>query len=182
MKLPKGWKCETVGDLCDFSNGHGFGPHNWSEVGLPIIRIQNLNGESDFNYFNGKADADWLVEPGTLLFAWAGTRGVSFGPKIWNGPTGVLNQHIYRVHPRQDVNQDWLYLALRDVTERIERNPPEFLALPVNLPALQEQRAIADILDTCDNELRLLRAQRAAIDRQKRGLMQRLLTGKVRAV
>jgi len=68
MKLPKGWKCETVGDLCDFSNGHGFGPHNWSKVGLPIIRIQNLNGEADFNYFNGRADADWLVEPGTLLF------------------------------------------------------------------------------------------------------------------
>ena len=48
------------------------------------------------------------------------------------------------------------------------------------LPPVNEQRSIADILDTCDNELRLLRAQRAAIDRQKRGLMQRLLIGKIR--
>jgi type I restriction enzyme S subunit len=59
-------------------------------------------------------------------------------------------------------------------------NPPEFLALPVSLPDLPEQRAIADILDACDEELRLLRDQRAAIDRQKRGLMQRLLTGTIR--
>ena len=59
-------------------------------------------------------------------------------------------------------------------------NPPEFLALPVNLPALPEQRAIADILDTGDEELRLLRATRTAVERQKRGLMQRLLTGETR--
>ena len=48
------------------------------------------------------------------------------------------------------------------------------------LPSLTEQRAIANVLDTCDEELRLLRAQHVALDQQKRGLMQRLLTGKVR--
>ena len=45
---------------------------------------------------------------------------------------------------------------------------------------IKEQRAIADILDACDDELRLLRDRRAAIERQKRGLMQKLLAGKVR--
>ncbi len=48
------------------------------------------------------------------------------------------------------------------------------------LPPVEEQRAIAAILSTADAELRLLRQQRAAIDHQKRGLMQLLLTGKVR--
>lgn len=48
------------------------------------------------------------------------------------------------------------------------------------LPPVNEQRAIADILAACDDELRLLRDRRAAVERQKRGLMQRLLTGKVR--
>lgn len=47
-------------------------------------------------------------------------------------------------------------------------------------PPLPEQEAIAAILDTCDEELRLLRAQRAAVDHQKRGLMQQLLTGRIR--
>ncbi len=56
-----------------------------------------------------------------------------------------------------------------------------FLREIIRIPAdMEEQRAIAAILDTCDEELRLLRAERAAIDQQKRGLMQRLLTGKVR--
>ncbi|MFA5043534.1 MAG: restriction endonuclease subunit S [Kiritimatiellia bacterium] len=55
-----------------------------------------------------------------------------------------------------------------------------FLNIAVSLPSFAEQTAIANILGTCDEELRLLRAQRDTIDQQKRGLMQRLLTGKVR--
>jgi type I restriction enzyme S subunit len=48
------------------------------------------------------------------------------------------------------------------------------------LPPIEEQRAIAAVLDTADAELRLRRQQRTALDQQKRGLMQQLLTGKVR--
>ena len=47
-------------------------------------------------------------------------------------------------------------------------------------PPIEEQRAVAATLDTADVELHLLRRQRIALDHQKRGLMQRLLTGKVR--
>lgn len=47
-------------------------------------------------------------------------------------------------------------------------------------PPIEEQLAIAAILDSADQELTLLRTQRQNLDKQKRGLMQRLLTGKVR--
>jgi len=49
-----------------------------------------------------------------------------------------------------------------------------------SIPEFIEQRAIAAVLDTADVELRLLRQQRAALDHQKRGLMQKLLTGQLR--
>jgi type I restriction enzyme S subunit len=48
------------------------------------------------------------------------------------------------------------------------------------LPPIEEQRAIAAVLDTADADLRLLRQQRTAFDHQKRGLMQQLLTGRIR--
>ncbi len=47
-------------------------------------------------------------------------------------------------------------------------------------PPIDEQREIAAILDTSDQELMILRTQRTALNQQKRGLMQRLLMGKVR--
>lgn len=48
------------------------------------------------------------------------------------------------------------------------------------IPEFAEQIAIAIVLETADTELRLLRQQRAALDHQKRGLMQKLLTGQLR--
>ncbi len=57
----------------------------------------------------------------------------------------------------------------------------DFMNEKISIPSsVEEQRAIANILETCDEELSLLRKHRAALDQQKRGLMQRLLTGKIR--
>lgn len=191
-KLPENWSRKTIGDLCDFSNGNGFGPRDWSTNGLPIIRIQNLNGSQDFNYFSGEADQTWIVDPETILFAWAGTRGVSFGPKIWRGPRGVLNQHIYRIHPHNGVDPNWLYLALRHATDRIERlahgfkstllhvSKSDITEQLIELPPLPEQRKIADILSTWDEALEKLDALIEAHERRKKALMQQLLTGRRR--
>ena len=55
-----------------------------------------------------------------------------------------------------------------------------FRRIAVALPSLEEQRRIAAVLNTCDEELRLLRAQLEAFRLQKKGLMQRLLTGDLR--
>ena len=131
--LPLGWQSATIEELCSFSNGHGFRPNDWSSKGLPIIRIQNLNGSEQFNYFTGEPEDDWIVEPETILFAWAGTRGVSFGPTIWNGPRGVLNQHIFKVHPRRTGVRVWLVSILRVITERIERRSHGFKATLVHV-------------------------------------------------
>jgi len=188
----KGWQTKTIDDLCEFSNGHGFGPRDWAEAGIPIIRIQNLNGETDFNYFQGKPEPEWLVEPGTILFAWAGTRGVSFGPTIWNGPQGVLNQHIFRVQSRQGVERKWLYLALRGATDRIERKAHGFKSTLlhvgkkditrqlIQVPPLPEQRKISDILATWDMALEKLDSLIVAKERCKKALLHQLLTGEKR--
>lgn len=65
--------------------------------------------------------------------------------------------------------------------EKLIFDPVVFLRESIRIPAdLAEQQRIATILDTADQELTLLRTQRNALDQQKRGLMQRLLTGKIR--
>jgi len=56
----------------------------------------------------------------------------------------------------------------------------EFSRIHIWLPGIEEQKAIAKVFDTADQQLTLLRIQRTALDQQKRGLMQRLLTGKLR--
>jgi type I restriction enzyme, S subunit len=58
---------------------------------------------------------------------------------------------------------------------------PTFLKQQISIPArYEEQRRIAEVLAACDRELDLLVRKRDALQRQKRGLMQQLLTGRVR--
>jgi type I restriction enzyme S subunit len=56
----------------------------------------------------------------------------------------------------------------------------EFAKLPIPLPPIEEQKQIAAILTTARQEIDLLKKQAEAYRRQKRGLMQRLLTGEWR--
>lgn len=182
-----GHKRTTIGELCDFINGNGFRPPDWKQSGLPIIRIQNLNGSQSFNYFDGEPKEKWLVEPGDLLFAWAGVKGVSFGPTIWPGPQGVLNQHIFRVVPKSGVDKYWLYLALQFATIKIEANAHGFKSSLVHVqkddiinqvvdrPPLAQQQKIGAIMQAWDDAQRKLVASRTAKSNQLVGITQKLL-------
>lgn len=63
---------------------------------------------------------------------------------------------------------------------RVRTRFSDLTALKFALPPLEEQRRIAEVLNSCDRELDLLRQQLATLKRQKRGLMQKLLTGQIR--
>jgi type I restriction enzyme S subunit len=58
--------------------------------------------------------------------------------------------------------------------------PFDFFNLKITIPTYAEQVAIAKILQTADREIDLLKKQLVALKRQKRGLMQKLLTGQIR--
>ncbi len=57
---------------------------------------------------------------------------------------------------------------------------PQFARVPATIPELEEQRAIARVLGAVDQEIELLDELRDALDRQRRGVAELLLTGKVR--
>lgn len=56
----------------------------------------------------------------------------------------------------------------------------DFLTLGVSIPPLEEQTKIAGILDALDREINTLEIMFKAIQNQKIGLMQKLLTGQIR--
>lgn len=56
----------------------------------------------------------------------------------------------------------------------------DFIKLEFLLPDYQEQQAIAQILQTADKEIQLLKSKSEKLKEQKKGLMQQLLTGKKR--
>ncbi len=182
------WREIPLISLCELTNGYAFNPSDWANTGKPIIRIQNLNGGKDFNYFKGFLSERYTVKTGTLLFAWSGNRGTSFGPFIWNGQTGLLNQHIFKVIPKEEVNGNWFYYALDEVRQRVERNAHGAIGLVhVRKQDLEkyklivpmdgrEQNSIATILDTLDNTIQQTQALIAKLKQVKAGMLHDLLT------
>lgn len=64
--------------------------------------------------------------------------------------------------------------------ERMAVKVEPFLATKYQIPNLEEQTAIAQVLLAADKEISLLKTKAEKLHEQKKGLMQQLLTGKIR--
>src|SRR5690606_8708138 len=47
-EIPNGWRLERIKNICDVVNGRAYAEDEFKESGVPIIRIQNLNGGNKF--------------------------------------------------------------------------------------------------------------------------------------
>lgn len=194
-ELPADWIVQPLGELMRLLNGRAFRPDEWSDTGAPIIRIQNLNDpDSDFNFFSGVVDERNVVRPGDLLFAWSGTTGSSFGARVWTGPEGVLNQHIFKVLPDpKKLSSAFAYRLLLKAQYSIERQAHGFKASFVHVkksdlvsvsagypPTLKEQDRIAETLANADALIDSLEQLLTKKHQIKQGAMRELLSGKRR--
>lgn len=82
---------------------------------------------------------------------------------------GFLNKNLMKI-----ANEGGRAHGLLNVT------PSDFFAMSFEVPSLDEQRAIAEVLTTADREIELATQNLTALRSQKRALMQQLLTGKKR--
>ncbi|MEM3449886.1 MAG: restriction endonuclease subunit S, partial [Nitrososphaerota archaeon] len=107
---------------------------------------------------------------------------------IMSGKFWVNNHaHILQAIKGKSSNQFILYaLNFLDLnpyvvgTTRKKLNQEQMRAIKIPLPSLPEQQKIAEILLTVDKKLELERNEKARLERIKQGLMDLLLTGKIR--
>lgn len=170
-KIPNNWESKSLGAIADFINGMAFKPSDWETVGLPIIRIQNLNGSPEFNYYTKPVGARYYVNNEDLLFSWSGSRGTSFGPFLWRKKKGILNQHIFRVAVKNGVDKIFLYHQLKRITEMIEKRAHgsaglvhvkknELTKFCIDLPKdINEQIKISKIISAWDQTIETLDKQ-----------------------
>lgn len=192
--IPEDWMIINIAKTMKLINGYGFKPSQWEKEGLPIIRIQNLNdANTPYNYFTGVIDPKFHVKNGDLLFAWSGSKGVSFGARVWQGNKAILNQHIFKIIPDEKfVTTYYSYYVLRKVQEQIEKMAHGFKSsfvhvkkgdlenTPLPIPPKKEQKAIANVLSDTDAliiEFEKLITKKQAI---KTAAIQQLLTGRTR--
>ena len=83
--------------------------------------------------------------------------------------SGIFNKEIYGIAQEGARNHGLLNIGVND-----------FFELFLRVPSLPEQEKIAAVLSAADEEISTLEKQLAAYRQQKLGLMQQLLTGRIR--
>ena len=97
-----------LSSFADFVNGRAF-TKNATGTGRMVIRIAEINsGPGGSTVYNDIDVPDrHLARPGDVLFAWSGSLTVA----RWFRPEAIVNQHIFKVIPRDGL-PNWLLFEL----------------------------------------------------------------------
>ena len=92
--FPHHWKRQALYSLAEWVNGLAFRNIQFSESGLPVIKIAEIKGgiSAQTKFTQQSFDESVRVNPGDMLFSWSGQPETSIDVFWWNGPEGWLNQ------------------------------------------------------------------------------------------
>ena len=161
-----------LGDVATYINGYAFKPDDWSDTGLPIIRIQDLTGNSyQANRYNGEYAPKYEINDGDVLISWSASLGIY----VWHGEKAILNQHIFKVvFDKADISKSFFVHQVENILEKAASSAhgatmkhltkPVFDALHFYLPPLDEQRKMAAVLDKVSELIAKRRKQMDKLD------------------
>ncbi len=186
------WRAIKLSEICDISTGTsksrfiGDGKFYIVDMGsitqdglLNLTKTTNLN--QDFLDFGD------LVMPKDDI---GGGKIIGKVAVIDKDNTYVLSDHIFRIKTIENsnflaylINSDLINKKIRrevSGTAQLGLSKRTIENLKIKLPNLKEQQKIAEVLTACDDEINLLNLKLENLKKQKQGLMQKLLSGKVR--
>ena len=103
-------------NLAIWKNGLAFKKIDFSDKGLPVIKIAELNNgiSSNTSFTQGDYGKEFFVQWDDLLFSWSGNPQTSIDVFRYRLPDGWLNQHIFKVTANSElVTKDFLYYTLK---------------------------------------------------------------------
>ena len=173
------WKTITLGEVTEITTGNKNNEDKIDNGQYPFfVRSKNIERINTYS-FDGEA----------ILVPDDGNIG-----DIYHYINGKFDFHqrVYKISNFREINAKFLYYNMqllfkkRAISQtskatvnslRMDTFTKYDICMPFNL---DEQKAIADILCKADEEIELLKKQLDLYMEQKKGLMQNLLTGKVR--
>lgn len=127
-----------------------------------------------------------VVKSDSVLVTCIASIGKNALTKIETG----FNQQINSITPNKNYCAEFIYYLIEFNSQKLLAfagsgalriiNKQTFMMIKFNFPSLPEQEKIASVLSKCDLEIENLEQQLKSQKEQKKGLMQVLLTGKVR--
>jgi type I restriction enzyme, S subunit len=197
LRPKKGWDIRMLGDLLDKVVGGGTPSRSnkdyWGKE-IPWVTVKDFSTFNPFQtqeYITKKGlenSASNLIPRNTLITS---TR-MGLGKAVIYKIDVSINQDLKALFPSKHLNSMFLYYWFQRNSEMIEKlgsgstvlgiSLSELKGLKVDLPSIKEQQNIADMLLDMDSEITILESKLTKYRQIKSGMMQSLLTGKIRLV
>ena len=197
LKIPKNWKIINVEDIFNERN-----EKSNDQTAFPLYSLtieKGLTAKTDrydrsFLLKDKEANEFKVVSPMDLLFNPMNLRFGAIAMSYENQKVSVSAYYNILI-PKVKLIDSFFYesifkskrfiglydrIAIGSLNEKKRVHLSNFLKLEIPFPSLAEQQEIAEILRGSEKEIQLYEKQLAALKQQKRGLMQVLLTGRVR--
>jgi type I restriction enzyme S subunit len=187
-RIPKEWEVVKLGEIIKYEKGKKpkilFDREEKNT--LPYLSAETLRTGA-FTQWGTENRELIKVNNDNVILIWDGYYcGDSF-----IGFEGLLSSTMIKIEPKnQNLNKRFLFYFLKACFKELNTKISGMYLKHVNkfilesqnlpLPPLHEQQKIAEILSGVDRRLELLRKRRERLERVKKGLMEDLLTGKVR--
>ncbi len=195
--LTANWETVCLGDICVIERGGSPRPISEfitnDENGVNWVKITDATASGKCIYSTEEkiipegVKRSRMVHPGDFILS----NSMSFGRPYIMKTTGCIHDGWLALrNPKADTDFLYFILSSEVVSNQFEslaagstvRNLNVEIAKKVKipLPPLAEQRKIAEVLQSEDEAIDTLKAKAELLRTQKRGLMQKLLTGEVR--
>jgi type I restriction enzyme S subunit len=193
VKIPKDWEVVKLKDIVKMIKSGGTPstkkPEFW-DGNIPFVKIEDISGENKYlyrtkNYITEeglKNSNAWLVPVNSLLLAMYGSIGEAAINKI----KIATNQAILGIVPTYKVDVEFLYYFFKYFKKELIKKSGETTQKNINaqivkefqilLPPLEEQKAIANILQKFDELLEIYNQEIETLQRIKKALMKKFFT------
>lgn len=195
FSVPSDWKRVKIGNIAT-----EISKKNTNGNDLPVLSCTKYQGlVNSLEYFDKQifsinTSTYKIVERGQFAYATNHIEEGSIGYQDLY-PKGLISPMytVFKTDPDK-IHDGYLYKLLKTETFRrifaintnasVDRRGSlrwkDFSKLPIPLPSISEQKEINQVLDTAQQEIILLQKKLELLKTQKRGLMQKLLSGKWR--
>lgn len=162
--IPQNWQVGNLYQIADFINGLACQNHRPQafEDSLPVIKIKEMhNGISeDTEKVSSAIPSKYVINDGDILFSWSASLEVIF----WYGGTGCLNQHIFKVIPKNENTINYVYYQLSryvDIFKKIAESRKTTMG-HITTDHLQQSKIIIapqNIINLFESKTQSMRAQ-----------------------
>lgn len=207
-QIPEEWDVVKLGDYIDFKNGFAFSSGNYSETGKIVIRMSNISTDGTLNVNNSNIKfipdhifddlSDFTLRKGDLIMSMTDvTKDLAIVGRtsvIDKDNAYILNQRVGRIRTLEGLDYKFLHhltnsdFYLNKIHEKVTGSAQYNLSTEhikrslIVLPQISEQKEIAEILSAVDEKISVNKKLKEKLVLLKKGLMQDLLSGKVRTI